>query len=218
MTEGQWHNVRRVVHLVGGLRAINNPGSEVIIRFGSSDPGIPFSINMYHDLPCDLIALGLKIVGIDYYQTLEELKGYHPPMWYSFATGRENKGSSSIINVENNWSGLAYAAFKAEKIELMDICSLPISKLGNLPSIYFPIPSNPFSVKEVRSKGSPFETVAELFEASNKVDDSAPDALEYCLYSVGNMISLAFKIAQEAPISPEILTFITRVDIKEVMQ
>ncbi len=124
MTEGQWHNVRRVVHLVGGLRAINNPGSEVTIRFGSSDPVITFSINMYHDLPCVLIALGLKIVGIDYYQTLEELKGYHPPLWYSFDTDRENKGSSTIIiNVENNWSGLAHAAFKAEKIELMDICS-----------------------------------------------------------------------------------------------
>jgi hypothetical protein len=289
-------------------------------------------------------------------------------MWYSFDTDQENKGSSNIINAKNNWSGLAHAAFKAEKIELMDICSriafeveacnsrlrrlseaynielwslceqqqfspgkietlnsfsiylethsllrelctlrdylaefvanfvlksqlnagdkiylmsmsslikqiakaeimmnhlaselckitnesqdgwlfnlsayrdlvvhyvplgqatrrefivkrfLPISQLGKLPSIYFPIPSNPFSTKNARSKGSPFKTVAELTEASKQCDESAPDALEYCLHSVANMMSLACKIAQEAPISPEIPTFIKGVDIKDVTQ
>lgn len=95
---------------------------------------------------------------------------------------------------------------------------LPISQLGKLPSIYFPIPSNPFSTKNARSKGSPFKTVAELTEASKQCDESAPDALEYCLHSVANMMSLACKIAQEAPISPEIPTFIKGVDIKDVTQ
>ena len=94
---------------------------------------------------------------------------------------------------------------------------LPNSNLGNLPSIYFPIPSNPFSVKQVRSKGSPFETVSEWIEASKQDDDSTPDALEYCLHSVGNMMSLACKIAKEAPISPEMPTFVKGVDIEEVV-
>jgi hypothetical protein len=94
---------------------------------------------------------------------------------------------------------------------------LPDSNLGNLPSIYFPIPSNPFSVKQVRSKGSPFETVSEWIEASKKDDDSAPDALEYCLHSVENIMSLACKIAEEAPISPEIPTFIKGVDVEEIL-
>lgn len=363
MTEGQWYNVTRIVHLLGGLRAINKAGSEVIIPLGSNDPVPKFSIDRYHALPSTLISLGFKIVGIDYYETSQQAQGYYPPTWYPFHTDQVDQGSS--LNAENKWSWLANAAFKAEKIELMDICSriafemtacnlrlrqlseaynvelwslceqqkfspgkietlnsfsiylethdllrelctlrdylaefvanfvlkgslntkerirlmsslrkqidkanitnnsiasevcqitneseggwlaklsayrdlvvhyvplgqatrkefivkrfLPGNNLGNLPSIYFPIPSNPFSVKQVRSKGSPFETVSEWIEASKQNDDSAPDALEYCLHSVGNMMSLACKIAKEAPISPEMPTFVKGVDIEEVV-
>jgi hypothetical protein len=363
MTEGQWYNVTRMVHLVGGLRAANKTGSEVIIPLGSNDRIPTFSIERYHDLPRNLISLGFKIVGIDYYESSQQAQGYYPPTWYPFHADQTDKNSS--FNAENKWSGLANAAFKARNIELMDICSrigfevkacnlrlrqlsdaynvelwslceqhqfspgkietlnsfsiylethdllrelctlrdylaefvanfvlksslksenrirlmnslrkeivkakitdnsiaselceitnesedgwlaklsayrdlvvhyvplgqatrkefvvrrfLPGSNLGNLPSIYFPIPSNPCSIKQVRSKGSPFETVSEWIEASQQDDDSAPDALEYCLHSVGNMMSLACKIAKEAPISPEIPTFVMGVDIEEVV-
>ncbi|MCT0231906.1 hypothetical protein [Synechococcus sp. CS-1327] len=365
MTEGKWYNVTRIVHLVGGLRAINKAGSEVVIPLGSNDPMPTFSIDKYHDLPWVLISLGFKIVGIDYYETSQQAQGYYPPTWYPFHADQENKDAP--LNAENQWSWLANAAFKAERIELMDICSrmafeiracnlrlrklseaynvelwslceqqqfspgkvetlnsfsiylethdllrelctlrdylaefvaafvlksslntddkiylmsmaslikqigkakitansiaselcgitneseggwlaklsayrdlvvhyvplgqatkkefvvrgfLPSSNLGNLPSINFPIPSNPFSVKQVRSKGSPFETVSDWIEASKQDDDSAPDALEYCLYSVGNMMSLACKIAKEAPILPEMPTFVKEVDIEEVV-
>ena len=44
-----------------------------------------------------------------------------------------------------------------------------------------------------------------------------PCALEYCLHSVRNMMSLACKIAKEAPISPEMPTFVKGVDIEEVV-
>ncbi|MCE2904082.1 MAG: YcnI family protein [Anabaena sp. CoA2_C59] len=364
MTEGKWHDVTRIVHLVGGLKAINKTGSEVIIPLGSNDPMPTFSIDRYHDLPLNLISLGFKIVGIDYYETSQQIKGYYPPMWHPFHADQAN--NNSCLHAERNWSRLAYAAFKAEKMELMDICSriafevracnlrlrqlseaynvelwslceqqqfspgkietlnsfsiylethdllrelctlrdylaefvanfvlksslntndrirlmnslrkqilkvnitdnslaselceitnesdggwlaklsayrdlvvhyvplgqatrrefvfrrfLPDNSLGNLPSIYFPIPSNPLSVKQVRSKGSPFQTVSQWIEASKQDDNSAPDALEYCLHSVGNMMSLACKIAQEAPISPEIPTFVKGVDIQEVVQ
>jgi hypothetical protein len=363
MTEEQWYNVTRIVHLVGGLRAINKAGSEVAIPLGSNDPIPTFSIDKYHDLPWALISLGFKIIGIDYYETSQQVQGYYPPIWYPFHADQENKDTS--LNAENKWSWLANAAFKAEKIELMDICSriafeiracnlrlrqlseaynvelwslceqqrfspgkgetlnsfsiylethdllrelctlrdylaefvanfvlksslstdnrirlmtslrrriaeakitdnsianelyeitneseggwlaklsayrdlvvhyvplgqairkefvvrrfLPGSNLGNLPSIYFPIPSNPFSVKQARSKGSPFETVSEWIEASKQDDSSAPDALEYCLRSVGNMMSLACKIAKEAPISPEMPTFVKGGHIEEVV-
>ena len=360
MTEEPWCNVTRMVHLIGGLRAINKTGSEVIIPLGSNDPIPKFSIDKYHDLPWNLISLGFKIVGIDYYETSQQAQGYYPPTWYPFHADQENKDTS--FNAENKWSWLANAAFKAEKMELMDICSriafemracsirlrqlseaynvelwslceqqqfspgkvetlnsfsiylethgllrelctlrdylaefvanfvlksslhtddrirlmtslkkqivkakitdnsiaselceitneseggwlaklsayrdlvvhyvplgqatrkefvvkrfLPGSNLGNLPSIYFPIPPNPFSVKQVRSKGSPFENVSEWIEASKQDDDSAPDALEYCFHSVENMMFLACKIAKEAPISPEMPTFIKGVDIE----
>jgi hypothetical protein len=363
MTEGQWHNVTRVVHLVGGLRAANKPGSEVVILLGSNDPVPTFSVDRYHDLPWVLISLGFKIVGIDYYENSQQIQRYYPATWYPFHSDQRNEDIS--LNVENQWSWLVNAAFKADKMELMDICSriafeiracnlrlrqlseaynvelwslceqqqffpgkietlnsfniylethdllrelctlrdylaefvanfvlksslkandrirvmaslkkeivkakimgnpiaselceitnesedgwlaklsayrdlvvhyvplgqatrrefvvkrfLPGGKLENLPSIYFPIPSNPFSVKQIRSKGSPFKTVSDWIEASKQDDESAPDALEYCLHSVGNMLSLAGKIAKEAPIFPEMPTFVKGVDIEEVV-
>lgn len=364
MTEGQWYNDTRIVHLVGGLRAINKTGSEVIITTGSNGPVAPlFSINRYHALRWALISLGYKIVGIDYYETSEQAHGYYPPTWYPFHADQADKDSSR--NAEKKWSGLANAAFKAENIELIDICSrinfevracnlrlrqlseaynvelwsiceqhqfspgkiktlnsfsiylethdllrelctlrdylaefvanfvlksslktenrirlmnalrkelvkattidnaiaselckitneseggwlaklsayrdlvvhhvplgqatgkgfvikrfLPDNKLENLPSIYFPIPSDPFLIRQLRSKGSLFKTVPEWIEASKQGDSSAPDALEYSLHSVGNMMSLACRIAKEAPVSPEIPTFIKGVNIEEVV-
>jgi hypothetical protein len=351
MTEGKWHDVTRIVHLVGGLRAINNPGSEVIIPLGKNDTPIhTFSIEKYHDLPLSLISLRFRIVGIDYHENSQQTQGYQPPTWQPVHADQDN------AELENQWSCLANAALKAEEVELMDICGrisfeiracklklrklsesynielwslceqeqfspgkietlnsfsiylethdllrelctlrdylaefvanfvlknslnsdsrirlmtslrkqidkdgivdnsiaselceitneaeggwlaklsayrdlvvhyVPLgqatgrgfivrrflldSSLENVPSIYFPIPSDPFSVKKVRSKGSPFKTTAEWIEASKQDDKSAPDALEYCLYSVVRMMSLACKIAKEAPIYPEMPTFI----------
>jgi hypothetical protein len=89
---------------------------------------------------------------------------------------------------------------------------LPGNGLGDFPSIYFPIPSDLFRVKRDRSKGSPFKTVSEWIEASKKDDTDSLDALEYCSQSVGKMMSLACKIAELAPILPEIPTFVDGVD------
>lgn len=352
MAQEQWHNLTRIVHLIGGQRAINKAGSEVDISVSSNDLIPTFTINQYHDLPWDLILLGFKIVGIDYYEIPQQAKAYYPPTWHLFHSDQVDRDSS--LNAENQWRYLSNAAFKTEKLELMDICGriafeiracnyrlrklseaynielwslceqnqfspgkfetlnsffiylethallgglctlrdylaefianfvlqdvldidnrirlmsrlrkqiiqskitdntiaselleitdesregwmaklsayrdlvvhyvplsqavrreflvkrfLPGCNLENLPSIYFPIPSNPFLVKTVRSKGSPFKTMSEWIEASNQDDDSAPDALEYCLHSVRSMVSLAYKISKEAPISPEMLT------------
>ena len=72
-------------------------------------------------MPWTLTSLGFSIVGIDYYETSQQAQGYYPPTWYPFHTDQESKDIS--LNVENKWSWLANAAFKAENIELMDICS-----------------------------------------------------------------------------------------------
>jgi hypothetical protein len=364
MIEDQWHDVTRIVHLVGGQRAISKVGSEVVIPLGNNRTVIKFSIDRYHDLPSDLISLGFKIVGIEYYEVPQQVQGYLPAMWLpSFHAAQ--KGKNLALETENIWSNLAHAAFKEENIELMDICSrisfevkacnlrlkqlsnayyvelrafceqnsfslgkiktlnsysiylethdllrelctlrdylaefvanfvlsnllqpenrirlmnslrkqitkdslldhsiaseilditnegaggwlaklsayrdlvvhyvpleqaqngfilrrfLPDSLLGDLPSIHFPIPSDPFSVKKERSKGSPFNTVAEWLKTSRQDDDSAPDALEYCLRSVGEMMAFASRLAKESPISPEIPTFTMGVDSEKIVE
>jgi len=121
MAESQWYNVNRMVHLMGGLRAINEAGSKVTIPIGGNNFAPPLFIAQYHALHRDLISLGLKIVGVDYYESSQQLRGYHPPTWYPFHENQPDKNCS--INAEHTWNGLAYAAYKAENIELMDICS-----------------------------------------------------------------------------------------------
>ena len=362
MVEQQWYDVVREVHLVGGLRAINNPGPDVIIPLDSKSSRPTFSIDTYHDLPWALRSLGLDVIGTEYYETPEQVKGYYPSTWYPFDADKEN--ANAAFRAEETWPKLANAAFQIGNTELMDVCSriafevkacnkrlrqlseaynvelwslceqqkfspgrvetlnsfsiyleahdllrelctlrdylaefvanfvlasslnsknrirlmnslrkqvckvgteispiaaeictitneqedgwlarlsayrdlvvhyvplgqattrefvvqrfLPSSKIGDLPSIYFPMPSDPYALEKVRSKGSPFQTIAEWLEASSQSNTSAPDALEYCSHSVGNMMALACKIAAESPIKPQTPTFIEGVNAHRI--
>ncbi len=358
MTKQQWYDIGRIVHLIGGLRAINNPGAEVIIPLGSKSPSPTFSIENYYELPSTLRSLGFDIVGVEYYETSEQVKGYYPPTWYPLDMSRPTCDVS--LKAQEIWPKLANAGFQKGDIELMDLCSriafevkacnqrlrqlseaynvelwslceqqkfspgraetlnsfsiylethdllrelctlrdylaefvanfvlanslsskqrirlmnslmkqirktnledspiateinsitneqedgwlarlsayrdlvvhyvpigqaakrefvvqrfLPNSKIKNLPSIYFPIPYDPYALKKTRSKGSPFTTVSDWLESSKENTTTAPDALDYCAYSVENMMALAYRIAKESPIAPQSLTFTTRVD------
>jgi hypothetical protein len=138
MNEEKWYNIIRVVHLDGGLRA-RNQGSDVCINLGGDDCLLNTSINRYHDLSSVLISLGFKIIGIDYsspksvagsnrpqslvqqqtnsgsdlgllyYMSHEQLIGYDPPFWHP--SNWNSVGNDLSFAVENQWGGLANAAF-----------------------------------------------------------------------------------------------------------
>lgn len=362
MTSDQWYDVHRTAHLLGGLRARNQAGSDVTIPV-STKRNISFVIPQYHVLAPMLCSAGLRVIGIDYYETNEQIQGYYPPTWKAFNSKQENDSAS--LHAEDTWHQLANAAFDKKDIELMDICSrisfeikacnqrlkqlsdaynielwalcseqkfspgrvetlnsfsiyleahgllrelctlrdylaefaanfvlkdvlksenrirlmsslrkeikksgiashhtaselykitneedggwlsklsayrdlvvhyvplgqaarkefvtkrfLPGSKLKDIPSIYFPMPSNPYALKKLRSKGSPFQTISEWIEACEQPDKSAPDTLEYCWHSVSNMMTLSASLASRAPVKPKRLTFIKGVNAHNVV-
>lgn len=362
MIEQQWYDVGRIVHLAGGIRAINNPGPDVVIPLGSEASRPTFSIDQYHHLPWVLQSLGFDVIGTEYYETSEQVKGYYPSAWYPFGANKKNVNASS--EAEKIWSQLAHSAFQQGNMELMDLCSrisfeakacnqrlrqlsdaynaelwslceqhkfspgrvetlnsfsiylethdllrelctlrdylsefvanfiladslnsevrirlmsklrkqirkmgitdssvaseictitdekedgwlarlsayrdlvvhyvpigqavtrafvvqrfLPKSTIGQIPSIYFPIPSNPYELKKIRSKGSPFQTKTEWLEASKQREVATPDALEYCAHSVGMMMALACKISNDSPIEPRQLTFVKGVTAHQI--
>ncbi|MEL7078121.1 MAG: hypothetical protein AAFY50_24130 [Cyanobacteria bacterium J06648_1] len=85
MTDIQWHPVRRIVHLDGGIRAINNPGSKVTIDPWTTDNKIvQFDLPNYQSLLIVLNSLKINVFGIDYYSNPDQLSGIYPPEWYSY--------------------------------------------------------------------------------------------------------------------------------------
>lgn len=81
---------------------------------------------------------------------------------------------------------------------------------AEFPTIYFPLPDDPFEIKKVRSKGVEYQTTKEWIEASVydvKHDSGNPDALEYCHYALGQLASFALGVGEYSPIQPEIPSF-----------
>lgn len=74
-----WKNAIRVVHLLGGLRAVNNPGPSVIVSPNTIDNKIvKFQLSDYPSLVNVLKSLKLRPLGIDFYQDPEEVEEISP--------------------------------------------------------------------------------------------------------------------------------------------
>lgn len=79
-----------------------------------------------------------------------------------------------------------------------------------LPTIYFPLPKEPFRIQNSRSKGFIYKDVKEWIEASAKHDFEeikTLDVLNYCHLSLGKMMDLACRITKESPIIPKRASF-----------
>ena len=78
----EWKIVDRVVHLHGGLRAISKPGPQVKIVPALPDKGITtFNIADFAALFDHIAALGLRVVGCDYYSAADQINGLREPTW-----------------------------------------------------------------------------------------------------------------------------------------
>lgn len=121
MTTDKWHNVCRIVHLQGGIRAINNPGSEIIIIPGpDNNPNKKFNISRYPELIASLAKQGLLVIGVDFYEMANQIKGHLPPTFRSVHM-RQASGYPAW-EAEDVWSCLANAGFEKGDIEFADIC------------------------------------------------------------------------------------------------
>jgi len=75
----------RIVHLIGGCRAINNPGP--IVNFDSLTlkwKQVQFQISKYGAIFHSLESAGAVVIGVDFYSHVLEAKGIVPPNWRSY--------------------------------------------------------------------------------------------------------------------------------------
>lgn len=120
--ENQHWPAARIVHLIGGCRAINNPGPIV-----SFDPYTlegkqgQFQISKYEAIFHSLESLGVSIIGVDFYSHVLEVKGSMPPNWRSYH--RIKSTSWPTEEVAQKWRNIGHAAFKQKKGKLWDIAS-----------------------------------------------------------------------------------------------
>jgi hypothetical protein len=115
-----WKNVVRVAHLLGGLRAINKPGSEVkILPNRIHNKFAIFNIPSYDAFIKVLRNLGLGLVGIDLYSSSEEIEGIWPPEWYSFS--RIISNNDPLHDSVRSWSNISFHAYTKHNYCLADI-------------------------------------------------------------------------------------------------
>lgn len=121
MTTNKWHNVCRIVHLQGGIRAINNPGSEIIIIPGpDNNPNKKSNISRYPELIASLAKQGLLVIGVDFYEMENQIKGHLPPTFRSVNI-RQASGYPAW-EAEDVWSCLANSGFEKGDLKFADIC------------------------------------------------------------------------------------------------
>ena len=120
--ENQQWPAARIVHLVGGCRAVNDPGP--IVNF---DPYTlegkqgQFEINRYGAIYKTLESLGVGIIGVDFYSHVLELKGSVPPNWRSYRPTTTTSWPTE--EAAQKWRNIGHAAFKRKNGRLWDIGS-----------------------------------------------------------------------------------------------
>jgi hypothetical protein len=113
-------NVVREAHLLGGLRAINNPGSEVIIFPNIIHNKVAiFNIPSHDSFIKVLRNLGLVLVGIDFYSSPEEIEEIWPPEWYSFS--RIISNNDPLHDSVRSWSNISFHAYTEQNYCLADL-------------------------------------------------------------------------------------------------
>jgi len=127
MDEKEWPNLVRIVHLSGGIRAVNNPGPTVSIVPSLNDSEIIFEIPSYKSLIAYLKKQILSPLGIDYYQIPEEISGLYPPYWRSASKAHKSIDTwRQLFNSRHNEKDYEFAeisskiAFQLKAVEYMD--------------------------------------------------------------------------------------------------
>jgi hypothetical protein len=120
MAVQSWMNVVRVAHLLGGLRAVNEPGSEVVIVPNTIHNKVAsFNMPSYHAFKAVLSNLKLALVGIDYYSSTEEIEGIFPPEWYSCSRIRSETDPRN--DSVRSWRNVTFYAHTKQDYCLADI-------------------------------------------------------------------------------------------------
>jgi len=112
----------RIVHLGGGVRAINIDGLTVRIAPNTLHAKTAqFTTRSYGSIYEDLERLGFSVIGVDFFSHITQAKGEAPPEWRVF-----NRSDSTAWSSEENartWKGIAHSAFEQKEGHAWDLAS-----------------------------------------------------------------------------------------------
>lgn len=111
----------RILHLRGGIRAINWFGPEVDLQPQTRDGKLAqIQPKSYAGTYEELESLGLLIIGVDFYSHAFEVQGRTPPDWRSHHSPVHGWVCDEAVT---KWRHIANAAYKREKGRLWDLAS-----------------------------------------------------------------------------------------------
>ena len=117
----QWP-ASRIVHLLGGIRAINIDGPQVSIEPKTLHGKVTqFNTRSYGAIYSDIQQLGFAVVGVDFFTHISEVNGETPPNWRVY-----NQYPSTPWTSEETaqlWKGIAHSAFKQKHGHIWDLAS-----------------------------------------------------------------------------------------------
>jgi len=112
----------RIVHLPGGCLASNYSDSPVIFLPESLTGGsVEYEISEYHELAKLFCDLNMTVIGVDYFQSQQEIDGIVPPVWK--ALNLIDGKFCSINDLADVWSNIGHSAYIKKDGRLWDISS-----------------------------------------------------------------------------------------------
>ena len=116
----EWPPVIRVAHLLGGSRAISEPGGKMTILPPTPDKGSAnCSLPNYRSFLPALTQEGLTPIGVEYYESQDVADGLYPPRWVSINQfSRKNNDSNIQI-----WRNIVNSAHDNKDYKCVDITS-----------------------------------------------------------------------------------------------
>jgi hypothetical protein len=119
--QNHWPRVVRIAWSTGGVVAVNEPGPDVTVMAGFGGPEIQkLRIVGFDALFAALYNEGLPTLGATFAQTPEEFQGIRPPEFRAMSVTCD---SWLVREAQQKWRQIAFGAWRAGKMDLLDISS-----------------------------------------------------------------------------------------------
>jgi len=114
-----WPRLSRSARLEGGIEALCAAGSpRVDLMLGQNQPSAFFEISEYAHFFGSFDAAGLRMIGVEFVDSLDELNGTYPPTWRAWG----QKEGWIAWEARQNASSAAHNLLDADLMNERDIC------------------------------------------------------------------------------------------------
>ncbi|MGE4299310.1 MAG: hypothetical protein AB7E47_14935 [Desulfovibrionaceae bacterium] len=114
----QWPYAKRIMHLIGGLRAVNEAGERRLYVLPQAKEGIfEVTLESYSALYKVVSQLGLTGVGVEFIKHVREVEGAMPPEWRPWFSDR----SWLVWENKQAWAEISNSAHQKKQFKCADI-------------------------------------------------------------------------------------------------